>query len=557
MRPDDALTPFALSDALVDEIAALRPIQATFYGVPGHDHRWDDLSPAGVAHVAERLRHWRERVAALPPQTERWSALAVHVMEDWLDLELDSFAHEDHLTDLNSIASSFQMLRIVFDTMEVGSLEGWRNVAARLERLPGALEGYRQSLAAGLAAGKVVAQRQVRTVIEQGRVHQGNTSYFRGLAATFAASAFQDAELAVRIGEGARGAEAAFGALADWLESAYLPKAKAEDGVGRARYVREMRRWLGSSPDPEETYAWGFSELRRIIARVEELGAVIAPGKTVPELIAHVREDPAHAATSREGLIATMVARQARALADLDGTHFDVPDSIRRLDVKIAPPGGPLGAYYVSPSEDFSRAGAVWYSLEGDGPFPLYDQISTAYHEGFPGHHLQCGIQVSLTANLCRLHRIAYGYSGYAEGWALYVERLMGELGYYEDPAYELGMLVNQLIRASRVVFDIGAHLGLRIPDDAPFDPGEAWTFERGATMLQALGGLSKAYAENEITRYLGWPGQAISYKVGERAMLALREQFLRAGGTLKDFHTRVLACGNVGLDLLSAQVLA
>jgi uncharacterized protein (DUF885 family) len=170
---------------------------------------------------------------------------------------------------------------------------------------------------------------------------------------------------------------------------------------------------------------------------------------------------------------------------------------------------------------------------------------------------MQIGIQVSLTKNLCRLHRVVYGYSGYAEGWALYTERLMGELGYYEKPDYEFGMLTNQLMRACRVVFDIGAHLGLPIPKDAPFHPGEAWSFELGVEMMQDLGGLTHAHAESEVTRYYGWPGQAISYKVGERTILRLRDEFLKQGGTLKDFHTRVLACGNLSLDLLHAQVFA
>lgn len=556
MSTDLSQTPFSLGDALVEEVAALRPIQATFYGIQGHDQRWDDLSPAGVAHVAARLSAWRERVQALPPQSERWSALAVHVMRDWLDRELSAFAHRDHHVDLNTIASSFQIVRMVFDSMSTATAAGWTNVAARLETMGGALDGYRQSLAAGLAAGEVVAARQVRGAIAQGRVHEGERSFFRGLPASFAASGVDDAALAARIAAAVPGACAAYGALTDWLETTYLPHARAEDGVGRERYLREMRRWLGSTPDPEETCAWGWTEVTRILGKMRQLAATVAPGKTLPEVLALLRSDPARGAPDKAAMLAVMSDRQRRALAELDGRHFDIPDAIRRIEVKLAPPGGPLGAYYVPPSEDFSRPGTIWYSLHGEGPFALYDQVSTAYHEGFPGHHLQCGIQVSLTQDLCRLHRVVDGYAGYAEGWALYVEQLMGELGYYEKPEYELGMLANGLIRACRVVFDIGAHLGLAIPGDAPFHPGERWTYELGVEMMHTLGGLEPEHAASEVTRYLGWPGQAISYKVGERAMLLLRREFLAGGGALKDFHTRVLACGNVSLDLLREQVM-
>jgi uncharacterized protein (DUF885 family) len=288
------------------------------------------------------------------------------------------------------------------------------------------------------------------------------------------------------------------------------------------------------------------------------LAETIAPGRSLSEVLALLRDDPARCAPDRATFLATMRTLQERALADLDGTHFDVPPQIRRVDVREAPPGGNLGAYYVPPSEDFSRPGTVWYSLDGDGPFALYDEVSTAYHEGFPGHHLQCGIQVSLTEHLCRVHRVAYGYSGFAEGWALYAEQLMRELGYYEKPEHELGMLANQMMRACRVVIDIGSHVGLDIPGDAPFHPGARWTYELGVEMMESYGGMPRAHAESELTRYLGWPAQAISYKVGQRAMLSLREEFLREGrGSLKEFHVRVLACGNVGLELLRAQVLA
>lgn len=549
--------PFALSHALVDELAALRPMQATFMGVPGHDHRWDDLSPDGAARSAATLRTWRERFAALPPQPDRWSRLAVHVALDWLDQDLAAFDHGDHRVDLNHLSSPFQSVRMVFDMMDTTSAAGWSAIAARLEGVSTVLEGYRRSLAEGLDRGQLVAARQVRAAVEQGRSNQGEQSSFRALASRFAASGVDDTALGARVAAAAELASAAYGAMSDWLEGTYLPRAKADDGVGRPRYLREMRRFLGSTPDPEETYAWGWTEVRRLHDEMTALASAIAPGSSLTDTMAMLRSDPARGAPDRASFLAAMNDRQSRALAELDGRHFDVPDVIRRVDVKAAPDGGPPGAYYLPPSEDFSRPGTVWYSLTGDGPFALWDEVSTAYHEGFPGHHLQCGIQVSLTENLSRLHRVAYGYSGYAEGWALYVEQLMRELGYYEKPEYELGMLANQMMRACRVVIDIGSHLGLSIPGDALLHPGQAWTFDRAVEMMETLGGMNAETARSEVTRYLGWPAQAISYKVGQRAMLALRDEWVRSEkGPLKEFHRRVLACGNVSLDLLRELVL-
>lgn len=149
--------------------------------------------------------------------------------------------------------------------------------------------------------------------------------------------------------------------------------------------------------------------------------------------------------------------------------------------------------------------------------------MSTAYHEGFPGHHLQLGVQVSLRDDLSRLHRVMISdfQTGYAEGWALYAERLMDELGYLERPEYVLGMLACQMMRACRVVLDIGAHLGLRAPSDAAFRPGDLIDFDYGIDMLTRVARMPPSHAASEMTRYLGWPGQAIAYKVGERIISA------------------------------------
>jgi uncharacterized protein (DUF885 family) len=280
----------------------------------------------------------------------------------------------------------------------------------------------------------------------------------------------------------------------------------------------------------------------------------ILPGAPLAEVFRLLKTDPARCAKDPEEFLRLMSERQARALSELEGSHFDIPDQLRKLDIRIAPKGGPLGAYYVMPSEDFSRPGAIFYSLGEAGPIPLYDEISTAYHEGFPGHHLQVGLQVSLTDRLCRFHRVAEGYHGFAEGWALYAERLMHELGYFEKPDYVLGNLCAQMVRACRVVIDIGSHLDLPIPKDSPFHPGERWSFDLGVEMLRDWAELAPDHAVSEMNRYLGWPGQAISYKVGERVILALREeQRARLGSAfnLREFHAKIVGSGPVSLEIL------
>ncbi len=551
---------FDLCDRFTDEVAALWPTDATYAGIPGHDHRWPDHSPAGAARTAAALAGMRRQVDGLAAPADRWQELAARVAATMLDLALEHYETRDHLRALNSIECPIQDGLEVFDQMDKESKEGWEAVAARLEGLPEFLSGYGEALEEGRAAGLAVADRQVQAGIEQSRIAAGAGSSLRALVAELGEWGDGGDALETRVGAGVEAACAAFGELAAYLEKTYRPDARPEDGVGEERYVRSARQFLGTTIDPRETYVWGWSEVERLRAEMEQVAAEIRPGATVAEAIALLKTDPDRAASSREEFVRLMLERQQLALEKLDGTHFDVPEPVRQVEVRIAPYRGSLGAYYVQPSEDFSRPGCVWYSLApGQEMLPLYDEVTTAYHEGFPGHHLQCGVQVALAGKLSRLHRMFVWYPGYGEGWALYTERLMRELGYLEKPDYVMGLLSTQMLRACRIAIDIGVHLDLPIPAGQPFHPGEEWTFETAVEMLRDYATLGDDYARSEVTRYMGWPGQAIAYKVGERVILELRDELRRRDGDgfdLKDFHRRVLETGPVGLDLLRERVL-
>ncbi len=550
---------YALSDTIVDELASHHPTAATYLGIDGHDHRMPDLSPDGTQAALETVHTLRRRVADLPPADDRWDRLAVLVAEATLDEEIDHIAHGDHLVDLNSMASPMQDLREVFDHMGRDSADHWDNIISRLEAMDPALDGYRRTLNAGRAQGMVVARRQAEATAAQAGVHaSGDESAFIALLREFEDSDHSPA-LKTAMNEAVTAARAAFGRFSEYLREDYLPAARPEDGVGAEAYTRYARRFLGMEIDPLETYTWGWDEVTSLHRAMESVADEIEPGATISEALNLLKTDPARQAPNAVTYRQTMQDRTEDALDKLAGTHFDLPDEIRRCDVKIAPPGGALGAYYVGPSEDFARPGTTWWALEGDGPVPLYDQITTAYHEGFPGHHLQVGIQVSLADKLSRLHRLWMWKSGSGEGWALYAERLMHELGFLDKPDYVFGLLAAQMLRACRVVIDIGAHLDLKIPEGQPFHPGEQWRFETATEMLRDYATLDAAYAASEVTRYYGWPAQAISYKIGERTILDVRDEVRTARGDdfdLKSFHRELLEVGPVGLDLLREMLL-
>ncbi|CAN5285899.1 DUF885 domain-containing protein [soil metagenome] len=544
---------FAFSHDLVEALCELSPVSATFIGVRGYDHRWDDFTPAGHAARAASLRAFSDRLLALPPASDDDSALAIRVHREYLDERIEFHAEGDPLLDLNNIASTFQILALVFDFMDASSVAGISAIAARFEGFSDAALGYRALLAEGLARRRVVARRQVEAAIAQGRVKTA-VSFARTIAEASRALPGVDADLAARVDHAAERNHPAHAELPDWPERVYLAGATDEDGVGRERYERSMRRHLGATFDPIALHQWGWEEVRRIESTMREVARTITPGATVREVADALANDPSQSLAIPEPFLESMRERQMRALAQLDGAHFDVPAILRKVDVKLAPAGGKPGAYYSPPSEDFSRPGTVWYSPGQRRALPLWQEITTAYHEGFPGHHLQVAMQVYLESRLTRFQRLLADWPGYAEGWALYAEQLMLELGFFEKPEYVLGMHAAQLARACRVVVDIGLHLGLTIPGDTDFHPGKTWSFEIAVEMMRDRALLDPEVAESEIVRYLGWPAQAISYKVGQRVILELRAECMQREGAafdLKRFHAAVVGVGGVGLNTL------
>lgn len=530
----------------------MSPTTATNLGVPGSDHLWDDLSPDGVAAKADLLRRYRQRIVPHLGHPDPDQRHAAEVLLGFIDIHLDGYDSGDYLEDLSHIACSFNEMRLTFDIMPRDTASAWENIAGRMANFGEALDGWRSLLAEGRDQGRMVARRQVESVIRQAERLAGESSLFVTLTEEAEAAGFGSEAAAFA----AASARAAAADTVKWLQTEYLPYADEEDGVGQERYLRAAERFLGMVIDPHETYRWGWSEVDRLRREMTRVAADIDPSSSVGEVI-ELLETSAEWSVDRGEFPDFVLARLQRAVADLDGAHFDVPDPIKPITVSLAPPGGPLGAWYVSPSADWQRPGSVWYALGERQQIPVWQEVSTAYHEGFPGHHLQSGVSMFQADRLSRAHRLLIWYSGYGEGWALYAERLMDELGYFEVPEYRLGMLASQLFRAIRVVVDIGCHLGLAIPPDAPLHPGETWSYPIGVEYIQHLAYQPADVSRSEVKRYLGWPGQAISYKVGEREILDIRERLRERGDfDLKDFHRRVLERGEVRLDHLRRLML-
>lgn len=478
-------------------------------------------------------------------------------MRERLGLEIEIHKTGLNFSDLNNIASPAQEIRAILDLMPTATTEQWGHIAGRLHNIPDTLAGYASSLREGRKLGLVAARRQIVVVVEQSGKYAQDGGFFD----TFAATARTDdgdlpEALRADLASGADAARRAYTEFAAFLRDELLPAAPEKDAVGRKHYALMSRRFLGSVVDLEETYQWGVEELERIIAEQESVAGEIRAGASVEEAMRILDEDPRRQLQGTDALQAWMQELSDSAVDALAGSHFDIPEIMRTIECRIAPTHEG-GIYYTEPSDDFSRPGRMWWSVpEGEDSFATWKETTTVYHEGVPGHHLQIATAIYQRQLLNSWRRNAIWVSGQGEGWALYAERLMEDLGFLSDPGDRLGMLDAQRMRAARVVFDIGVHLELAMP--VRWGAG-TWTPEKGYGFLKSNLAISEGQLDFEFNRYLGWPGQAPSYKIGQRLWEQIRDEVRAREGDafdLRAFHTHALNLGSVGLDTLRRALL-
>jgi uncharacterized protein (DUF885 family) len=553
---------YDLSDQFVDRFAALDPVSATLEGLAGHDHEMTDFSPDGYEERNEHNRATLRGLAAAELDGEH-DRIAADVLREALETSIELYDAGEHLRDLNVIASPVQAVRMCFDMMPTATEADWEVIAARMALVPEGLSSYQDGLAEGARQGLVAARRQAVECMRQAETWSGadgeTRPFFAALVDRYDEAGIDNAVLRDTLVERAGRATEGYAALARFLADEYGPHAAERDAVGAERYGLLARVFNGMELDLAEAYAWGWDELHRIERAMGAVAERILPGESLDEVIDYLETDDDRAIEGVDEFRAWLQSLLDTTIAELDGVHFDIPDPVKRVEAMIAPPGGAAAMYYSGPSEDFSRPGRTWYPTLGKTRFPLWGEVSICYHEGVPGHHLQIAQVRYLAGELSRFQRTLAGWSGHAEGWALYAERLMGELGYLDDPAYELGMLRAQALRAMRVVVDIGLHLELPIPADERYHPGESWTPDLALPFaMERSGRMPEDFMRSEVDRYLGWPGQAISYKIGERVWLTARDEARRRAGDtfdLKRFHARALNLGPMGLGQLRREL--
>ncbi len=549
---------FSFANEVVERDAERDPIFATSSGIAGYDDELPDFSPDGTRRNIEATRAFLEHLSTLAASDDI-DRVALSVMHERLATRLTLLESGEFDRVFSVISSPLMEIRQVFELMASESEDDRETIARRLTRVRPALASWRVTIEALAERGELPTKRHIVGVAEQ--------------AATFASGAYLRVVEAIdpqleredELARAAHDADDACGELATWLRDVIAPRAGEHDPCGIDRYRMWSKSWNGAELDFEELYAWGWEDLSRINSRMWEIAHELVPGAaSLKEVADFLERDPTRLVEGTDELLRRLVAFTEHAVAQLDGVHFDIDPRIRFCDARLAPEGSAAAPYYIPPSEDLSRPGTTWYPTLGATTFSWWDIPSTWYHEGVPGHHLQCATSIIEADRQSRFHRLEAWTIGYGEGWALYAERLMDELGFFGDLGDEMGFLSSQALRAARVMVDIGLHLELPAPADLGElvglgdCSGRVWNADMAVAVLDQRALQPHAMSVSEVDRYLGMPAQAISYKVGERTWMRAREEARARLGdqfSLKRFHAYALALGPMGLDPLEEEL--
>jgi uncharacterized protein (DUF885 family) len=538
-----------IANRWVETITKLFPSFATGVGSPIGADKLDDFSPeANENYAQEASKVLAElKAATVSDETDR---VTLDAMVADLSLTLEMHDARLYRRNLNVIASPAQGIRDVFDLSPTATEKDWENLASRMNAVGAALAGYQRSLQEGIDAKDAPAKRQVVANIDQALKIAAKDGFF----VKFAESAKPDSgdlpeSLKSELAKAAQNATAAYGEFAKFLQEELLPNASEVDAIGRERYELFSRAFLGAKIDLDATYQWGIEELERVVSEQTEIANQIKPGATIEEAVKFLDEDPSRKLHGTDALQKWMQGKSDEAIASLSGTHFEIAEKMKTLECMIAPTQSG-GIYYTPPTDDFSRPGRMWWSVPpGVTEFNTWRELTTVYHEGVPGHHLQVAQAVFNKDDLNDWRRNVSWTSGHGEGWALYAERLMLDLGYLDDPGDRLGMLDGQRMRAARVVLDLGVHLS-----KPKLEGGGVWDYDYALDFMLKNVNMPKEFVTFEVNRYFGWPGQAPSYKIGQRIWEQIRDEVKAKEGAsfdIKAFHKKALNLGGLGLDSL------
>lgn len=535
-----------------------QPVAATALGDRRYDDRLEDLTPEGIALERARLEGVLARARALHGEAlGPADRLTLAVLVAAVEGDLAQLACGLHEWVVDPLAGPQVSLLNIASIQPVSTSAQGELLVARWRAMARYVDVHVRNLRAGLAAGKVATRTAVeKTIAELDELLETPDAEWALSRPRFEShpawtqgerDAFRDG-----IGEALRdGLRPAFARYRDLVRDEVRPRARADDRAGllhvpggEEAYRRLVRVHTTLDASPDEVHGTGLREVARIDAEMEALGRRALGARDRVELLGRLRSDPSLHFASRDEVEDKARAALERANAAVPGWFGIRPRAACEV-VRMEPHEEKHStiAYYRQPAADGSRPGRYAINTYAPETRPRYEAEALAYHEAVPGHHLQIAIAQELAAlPEFRKHLIL---NAYIEGWALYAERLADEMGLYSGDQDRIGRLSYEAWRACRLVVDTGIH-------------ARGWTRRQAVEFMLEHSALAANNVENEVDRYIVWPGQALSYKLGQLEILALRDAARRRlgdGFDIRGFHDVVLGEGSLPLGALRAAV--
>jgi uncharacterized protein (DUF885 family) len=542
-----------------EEFLKLAPLFATSVG----DHRYDDqLAIVISGEQRERRRalyqRYQAKIAAIP--TERLEAddrLMLAVFERTLTRDLDALRFGQHLQpvrQLNSMPVDFPVIGSGAGLHPFKTVTDYDNFLKRIDRfaiwVDTAIANMRQGVEVGIVQPKVVIEKTLPQLDAMIVADPKQSLFFQPILQL--PQNFSESDKTRLIVAYSQAIEQriipAYRKLRSFVQEEYLPKTRATYGIshltdGIAWYEQAVRTQTTTSLTPEEIYQLGTQEIHRIKKEMEHLRSESGFHGDLQEFSRYLAKNAPPGFATRAELIKGYEAIRQKVTPQLTKLFGRLPKAsfeirtVEEFREKSSP------SQYQAATPDGSRPGVFYVNASGIEINPRRASESLFLHEALPGHHFQISIQRE-QERLPRFRRFG-NYNAFAEGWALYAESLGPELGLYEEPSQHFGRLNSELFRAARLVVDVGLHR-------------KNWSRDQALQFMRETTGASEAGASLEIDRYIAWPAQALSYKIGQLKIAAIRSKAEKALGSkfdIRAFHDEILKDGGMQLDLLERKM--
>lgn len=525
------------------------PLRATSFG----DYRYNDkLGEFSIAAIMRRHKvdeGFLKRIQAIPSsgfsdQDKLSHDLMIRVLQQRVD-DFDLKEYEMPINQQNGIHTNLADLPLA---VPLDSVKHYEDYIVRLRQIPRALEETTEVLRAGmkdkLMPVKFLIEKlpvQCQGIIDANPFLLPTKKYPSSISAEDQKRLTQQITDAIN-----NEVFPAYRTFANFLRTEYAPKGRTSLAItslpdGEKRYQNDIYGRTTTHMTADEIHQLGLREIDRIQAEM----LVIAKKEgfsDVPSFRASLKTNPKYIPTSAEQILDDFRGYIAQMEPKLPELFHLLPKS--PVTVEAIPAFQAAAAtHYVTGTPDGKRPGRVVVATSNFAERSLINDEAIAYHEGVPGHHMQLSIQQQLTGlPKFRLHGL--GFNAYTEGWALYAEQLGKEVGFYKDPVSDYGRLSSELFRAVRLVVDTGIH-------------GKGWTRDQVVEFMRKSGAVDEPTIQSETDRYIAWPAQALSYKLGQLKFRELRERAQKELGPkfdLRSFHDEMLNAGTLPLDLLDAR---